>query len=200
MRNSLVKMEQSVLAGMLVMAVCCIASGGGFTSDQASDKSQNSNKQMELNNEQIKAAKSLIAQFAASAKCKHIPALSTYLLPDIPTNISHAIEVLCDAKDKDVIADVAAVLVRFAKVNERYQPGAYVPTRNPLAKAFLSSMNPRLPGDEIISYSLAEWICKSRKKMGRSDVLDKEVVEYQVLRKRLEFRYEKMKKAEKNKS
>jgi len=58
--------------------------------------------------------------------------------------------------------------------------------------AFMSSMNPVIPGDEIISSSLADWICKNRNKMGQSLALDKEIGEYNKSRKRLQIKYEKM--------
>ncbi len=56
----------------------------------------------------------------------------------------------------------------------------------------MSAMKPVLPGDEIISSSLADWIIANRKKMGRSTVLEKEIKEYEKARKRLLIKYKRL--------
>lgn len=192
MKVSLPGRKQAVFLVVFIFVSCAIAILGNSSESNVTTESQNSNSYEKFFNEQIKNNKMLVAQFAANAKCKQIPGISRPQLPDVPVEICQAIEVLFEAKDKDVIADVAAVLVRYARMQEKHGTGAHVSSRHPLAKAFMSSMNPILPGDEIISSSLADWICKNRNKMGISVALDKEIGEYNKSRKRLQIKYERM--------
>ncbi|NLE67757.1 MAG: hypothetical protein GX608_10070 [Lentisphaerae bacterium] len=192
MNISFPERKQAVFLVIMIFISYTAAIPGNSSESNLTNESQHTNNSTRFSNEQIASNKMLVAEFAANAKCKQIPGVPRPQLPDVPADICQAIEVLREMKDQDVIADVAAVLVRYARMQEKYGTGAQVSSKHPLTMAFMSSMNPVIPGDEIISSSLADWICKNRNKMGQSVALDKEIGEYNKSRKRLQIKYEKM--------
>ncbi len=139
----------------------------------------------------LQSLRALVFHFAAEAKCKKTPGLMGSQLPDVPEDICRAIESLGETQEKDVMADIAAVLVRYTNANSDGR-GVIVDRKHPLVQSFMSAMKPVLPGDEIISSSLADWICTNRNTMGHSTVLDKEIKEYGKMKKRLQIKYERL--------
>ncbi len=190
MKLSLYRLTISVsFISMCIVCNCSMA--GDLREPNTNYQTGDSDSNKGYFDEEVIEEKMLVANFAAEAKCKTTPGLMGVQLPDVPVEISRAIGLLSETHKKDVMADVAAILVRYTCANAEGR-GVIVDRKHPLVQAFMSAMKPVLPGDEIISSSLADWIVANRQKMGCSTVLDKEIKEYEKARKRLQIRYEKL--------
>jgi hypothetical protein len=129
----------------------------------------------------VDEAKRVISEFAASAKCVWLEGISRPQLPEVTPDVGRALQSLEGNVDSDSLADIAAILVRFAIENERCCGfGTPMNPDDPLTRAFMSATNAELPGDEIISTCIAEWVCAHRGELGKSQTLDEEIEGFQA--------------------
>jgi hypothetical protein len=148
----------------------------------------------------VAKARKSIAAFVVSAECRKTEGTVVPQLPTVGPDVLSDLKVVGSAKDKDGLADIAAILVRYARSVQESQPqGALLERTNVLVSTFMSVLQPRIGGDEIVSSSLARWICQNRGQMGKSQSLDKEMILFQEGDQRLKQKYEEMvRNAEKN--
>jgi len=126
-------------------------------------------------------AKRVLAEFATSAKCVWLEGISRPQLPELTPDVGRALQSLEGNVDRDSLAAIAAILVRFATENKRCCGfGTPVNPDHPLTRAFMSATNAELPGDEIISTWLADWVCAHRGELGKSQTLDEEIEGFQA--------------------
>ena len=132
--------------------------------------------------EELGRAKKIVKRFAASAQLEYIEGIRRPQLPGVDQETLQALKTLEETQDTEYLADVASILVKYAMVNNRYHGyGKPMDRDHPLLNVFMSMLNPILPGDEIISSSLANWICEYRDRLGPSALLDKEIAAWKRL-------------------
>jgi len=144
---------------------------------------------------EVAAARKAIKEFTTNAVCGGVKGVLLPQLPIVSTNVLRSLELMQKFKDGVAAADIAALFLRYARqVQETQGHGAAVDGTNPIVQTLLRILNPRLPGDEIVSSSLATWICQNRNRVAESDVLDKEIHLYQELERRISQKYERMRR------
>lgn len=131
-------------------------------------------------------AKATVAEFSGKAQPEYIPGIFRPQLPSIPEETLQAIRVLQKTDDIEYLADIAAILVRFAEANKRKGGyGSPMDRQHPLVKSFVSAMlRSAKSWDEIDSSLLAEWICRHRDKFGPSPLLDTEIHKWEQLQRK----------------
>ena len=145
----------------------------------------------------LKLAEKSVASFATKAECKYVQGILRPQLPDVSADLGASIAKLSEARSLTAMANIAAVLVRFARENEmKGGTGSPMDGQHVLVKSFAACMKPELPGDEIVSSSLAQWICKHRGLMGRSPALDREIIAYRKWAKKQAAKYKDLTKIE----
>lgn len=131
-------------------------------------------------------AKATVAEFSGKAQPGYIPGIFRPQLPSVPEETLQAIRVLQKTDDVEYLADIAAILVRFAEANKRKGGyGSPMVRQHPLVKTFVSAVLKSAESwDEIDSSLLSEWICKHRDKLGPSPLLDTEIHKWEQLQRK----------------
>jgi len=131
-------------------------------------------------------AREIVSSFARDAKLQRIPGVSVLGLPSVPGDVLRSFEVLRKAGDNSYLADIAFVLMRYARENEEIgNISTPLYLDHPLVNEFVTIYNPKPLGDDPVSCYLADWICKNRSRLGACKELDEEIEKYQeFLRKR----------------
>lgn len=130
------------------------------------------------------SASATIADFALWARFQYFEELARPLLPLVSSTVTEALAFLRRRPDKQYLADVATVFMRYAiEIDSNYRPGALLSRDNPhpLLAVFLDELHPKLYGDEITTGAIAYWIRNNRDKLPPSVVLDTEIKRYHGL-------------------
>lgn len=144
---------------------------------------------------EVADARKVIQEFAVSAESRKLQGIFLPQLPDVPTNVCRAVELAQKIKDADAAVDMAALFLRYARQADEIQgTGALVDGTNPIVRMLLLVLKPELPGDEVVSSSLAAWICRNRGRLAKSEYLNKEIGLYREVEKRSTMKYERMRR------
>jgi len=138
------------------------------------------------------ANKTKIARIAVCGKFEAIPNVVFPQLPLVTQDTQNAIDSFAAPKvsDPEVLADIAVLFLRYAhEIDQNYPPGGPMDPKYPFLGAFVRSLQPDLPGDEVIERNLANWICEHREAFGPSALLDIEISKFRALVEELRKRY-----------
>ncbi len=137
-------------------------------------------------------AKASMAEMGCLGKWEVIKGLARPLLPRISEEGLAAMTLLESVQDKEHLADVAAVLVRYAdNIDRNYAPSSLMSRDNlhPLLKVLLTRMEADPLKYELTSAIVARWICENRKRFAPSIVLDEEIKKYLATQEFLRQKY-----------
>lgn len=132
---------------------------------------------------EIARAKRIVKEYSVNAEPEYICGVIWPQLPSVDDETLQALELLQRTEDIEYLAEIAAVLLRFAGENSKdHRWGGPIERNHVLVKVFVSEIVPGAKSwDEIDSSSLARWICENREKMGPSTLLDREIALYKRL-------------------
>lgn len=125
------------------------------------------------------SAKAAIADFALFAQWHYIDGYPN--LPKVPPSVSNALLLLRRANDREHLADVAVLLMRYAiDIMARNHTGTLLSSENqhPFVAEFLSVAPRKQLGDEIVTTFIANWVHSNRSVLPASLVLDAYVEKY----------------------
>jgi len=129
------------------------------------------------------SAKAALADFALFAPWHYVA--DRPHLPMVSPLVSNALLLLRQAHDREYLADVALVLVRYASdILARRHYGTLLNSDNPhpIVAQFLSEVpKNELGGDEVTTTAIAYWVRKNRTVLAPSLVLDAHVKMYHRL-------------------
>ena len=180
-----------MLCGAVVLLAVCI--WGVFPSGGAIPTENDPVDGNQTVGDPVARAKKLVADFATSARYVWLEGIGLPQMPVIPPDVDEALNTLQASDDKDYLADIAGLLLRYA-TEDMTRNGLGHPT-NPderLLALFMSEVRPPRGGDEIVNTILARWICQNRSQLGRSEVLDAEVVRFKTAEKKRAERWKRL--------
>ncbi len=127
--------------------------------------------------EQQLSARAKIAEFALCARLQYIDGIVRPLLPNVSDEISEALACLAKGNDKEYLADIAALFIKYIiEIESYYRPGpVWSLGENSLIVAFLDGVELKVRPEGIPATSLADWICNNRDKLPPSIVLDMQI-------------------------
>lgn len=137
-------------------------------------------------------ARATMAETGCLAKWQVIEGIVRPLLPALHEEQLAAIKLLEHVRDEDYLADVAAVLVRYADATDRnYAPSTLMSRYDPhhLLMVFLLRMQPGPLGDEITSQAVGKWISNNRHRFAPSTILDEEIKNHKATLEWLDRKY-----------
>ena len=141
----------------------------------------------------IGQAKQIISEFAAFARFHVPPKDSGYVglgWPEVTPRVARALEFMEGKNDPEVIADLAAILLRCGTQTNREKTSGMpmAVSGYPVSRMFVSAMKTELQSthelyeghDAFITSNLAEWVFKNRHKLAKSAALDHEILDYKA--------------------
>jgi hypothetical protein len=133
--------------------------------------------------DKLLSARAKIAEIALCGRFQYEGELGGPLLPKVSDEISEALTCLGKGDDKEYLADIAALLVRFAtELMSFYRPGpASGPGDEPFLDAFIEGVGLKVSLEGINVVSIADWICDNRDRLAPSFYLDDQIERYDLL-------------------
>lgn len=127
--------------------------------------------------EQQLSSRAKISEFALCARFQYEDGLVFPLLPDLSAEISEALICLAKSDDKEYLADIASLLMKYAiELRHYYRPGpVWGRGEQPLLDAFLDGVGLKIGEEGIPALSVAKWICDNRNALVPSVVLDMQI-------------------------
>jgi len=124
--------------------------------------------------EQQLSARAKIAEFALCARLQYIDGLAFPLLPNVSDEMSEALTYFGKGDEKEYLADIAALLIKYIiEIESYYRPGpVFSRGEEPLIDAFLNGVGLQVRREGIPAVAIADWICNNRYKLAPSLVLD----------------------------
>ena len=129
------------------------------------------------------SARAKIAEIALCGRFQYEGELAAPLLPKVSDEISEALACLRKGDDKEYLADIAALLVKFSiDLMSFYRPGpASGPGDEPFVDAFIDEVGLKVRLEGINVVSIADWICDNRDRLAPSFYLDDQIERYNFL-------------------
>ena len=129
------------------------------------------------------SARAKIAEIALCGRFQYEGELAGPLLPNVSDEISEALTCLGKGDDKEYLADIAALLLKFAiELMSYYRPGfACSRGEEPFLDAFVDGVGLKIRLEGINVVSIADWICDNRNRLAPSFILDTQIERYNVL-------------------
>ena len=119
------------------------------------------------------SARAKIAEFALCARLQYKDGLFP-LLPNLSDDISAALKCLIKGDNKEYLADIAALLMKYViEIESYYRPGpVFSRGQEPLIDAFIDRVGLEVGDEGIAALTIGRWICNNRDKLAPSLVLD----------------------------
>jgi hypothetical protein len=132
------------------------------------------------------SARAEIAEFARCVRWRYEDGVAMPMIPgvtngeELPDKTAKALLCLMKSQDKEYLADLAAIFVKYAiEIEEHYTPGPVWDPERPLLRAFLQGVDLKV-GDEagIPALVLGHWVLGHRDKLAPSVFLDVQIAKY----------------------
>ncbi len=124
------------------------------------------------------SARAKIAEFALCARLRYEDGFLFPLLPHVSNEISEALKCLGQGDDKEYLADIAALFIKYViEIENYYRPGPVLGRgEEPLLDAFLDGVGLKVrPEGGGPMLTIGHWICDNRDKLAPSLVLDMQI-------------------------
>jgi hypothetical protein len=134
------------------------------------------------------SARAKIAEFARCVRWRYEDGVVGAMLAgvtggeELPGEISKALKCLARSQDKEYLADLAAVFIKYAiEVEENWPPGPVWDPGRPLLKTFLEGVDLKGRTEGMPALVLARWILDNRDRLAPSVFLDVQIEKYREL-------------------
>ena len=127
--------------------------------------------------EQLLSDRAKIAEFVLCGRLRYEEGIVTPLLPQLSDEISDALIRLGKGNDREYLADIAGLLIKYViDIEKYYRPGPVLSRgEEPLIDAFVDGIGLKVSEEGVPIVYIGNWICENRNKLAASCILDMQI-------------------------